>query len=135
MVGEHQLAMHQIVGMDASGILPPGCKIEGEFPPGIGKASGPIEPVAVEFPGIGNVTRGFERSGQGARRLFVPCGHRHQPWLVTRPALREAPTRDTDRRDLRREYVEELLNVVRFGACDHPRQPSLSSVYARRETA
>ncbi len=134
MVGEHQLPVHQIVGMDPAGKPAPGRQLGGKFAPRVGQSSGPIEPIAVEVPGIGDIACRFECGDRAARWLFVPCEHWHQPWLVTRPTRRETPTRGTDRCHPRPEYVEELLNAMLFGFA-LPAAAGLSSAYATPKTA
>ena len=71
MVGEHQLAVHQIVGMDPAGKPLPVRQLLGEIIPGFGKPPGPVEAITIEVPGIGDIAGSFEGSDQTARRLLV----------------------------------------------------------------
>ena len=71
MIGQHQLAVHEIIGMNAAGKAPPARQLLGEIIPGFGKPPGPVEAITIEVPGIGDIAGSFEGSDQTARRLLV----------------------------------------------------------------
>ncbi len=57
---ERQLPVDQIVGMDAIGEAASGRQLGGELELRVGEAPRPVEPISLEFPGIGDIARRLE---------------------------------------------------------------------------